>query len=51
MDKEAAPPPPMAKEFADLIEKEDGGDVDDETYEKLKALGLRIKKKINHHVK
>ena len=47
MDKEAAAPPPMAKEFSDLIEKKEGiGDADEETYEKLKALGLRVKKKV-----
>lgn len=47
VDKEADPPPAMAKEFADMIErKEDAGDADDETYEKLKALGLKVKKKV-----
>eukprot|EP00484_Ammonia_sp_Unknown_P014600 CAMPEP_0197062216 /NCGR_PEP_ID=MMETSP1384-20130603/142997_1 /TAXON_ID=29189 /ORGANISM="Ammonia sp." /LENGTH=78 /DNA_ID=CAMNT_0042498117 /DNA_START=10 /DNA_END=242 /DNA_ORIENTATION=+ len=47
VDAEVTAPPPMAKEFSDLIEKKEAGiDADEETYEKLKALGLKPKRKI-----
>lgn len=48
VDRDAAPPPPMAKAFVHLIESREFGmdQLEQEKWAKVKALGLRPKKKV-----